>query len=74
VRRTIADSIKLELKNATRIMDQEDFRTRAERCRRLAREVSDTHMRLSLEALADEYEARLGDDDENPGFTPRTRH
>lgn len=56
-------------------MEQEDYRARAERCRRLAREVNDTHMRLSLEALADEYEAKLGDDDdENTGFTPRTRH
>jgi hypothetical protein len=55
-------------------MEQENYRTRAERCRRLARQVSDTHMRLSLEALAEEYEASIENDDENPGFTPRTRH
>ncbi len=57
-------------------MDQEDYRTRAERCRRLARQVSDTHMRLSLEALAEEYESKLpagGHDDEEMPASRRGR-
>jgi len=63
-------------------MEQEELKVRVERCRRLARQMTDAHMRLSLEALADEYEAQLpldgnddGDDDDGtPGFVLRTRH
>ena len=59
-------------------MEQEELRVRVERCRRLARQMTDAHMRLSLEALADEYEAQLpldgNDDDGTPGFVLRTRH
>ena len=40
-------------------MSQEEIIERAERCRRLALHVGDAHMRNSLEALADEYEAKL---------------
>ena len=63
-------------------MEHTELKERAERARRLSRAVTDTHMRLSLEALADEYEAQLSrgppadDDDEDgtPGFMLRTRH
>jgi hypothetical protein len=67
-------------------MEYENIREQAERARRLAREVTDRHMRLSLEALADEYEEQLrlhrsrtgnedDEDDDTPrGFTLRTRH
>ena len=40
-------------------MSQDEILERAERCRRLARDVGDAHMRNSLEALAEEYEAKL---------------
>ena len=40
-------------------MNQEEIIERAERCRRLAQQVGDAHMRNSLEALAEEYEAKL---------------
>ena len=60
-------------------MEHEELRGRVERCRRLARQMTDAHMRVSLEALADEYEAQLpsGDDDHDDGGTPGfklTRH
>lgn len=40
-------------------MEQDQIVELAERCRRLARQVTDGSMRNSLEALADEYEAQL---------------
>jgi hypothetical protein len=42
-------------------MDDErtDLIQHIERCRRLARDLTDEEMRRSLEALADDYEARL---------------
>ena len=41
------------------LMNQADIIERVERCRRLARQMTDGHMRNSLEALAEEYESRL---------------
>ena len=62
-------------------MEHAELKERAERARRLSRAVTDAHMRLSLEALADEYEAQMpqaasGDDDaeDEPGFMLKTRH
>jgi hypothetical protein len=40
-------------------MTKDDLIERAERCRRLALMATDTHLRNSLEALAEEYEAQL---------------
>ena len=40
-------------------MNKDEIIERAERCRRLARDVGDAHLRNSLEALAEEYEAKL---------------
>ena len=40
-------------------MTRDDLIQRAERCRRLALTASDAHLRNSLEALAEEYEAQL---------------
>ena len=40
-------------------MSQQEIIERVERCRRLARDVGDAHLRNSLEALAEEYEAKL---------------
>ena len=40
-------------------MSREEIIQRAERCRRLARDIGDAHLRNSLEALAEEYEAKL---------------
>jgi hypothetical protein len=36
-----------------------DLLEQIERCRRLARDLTDEEMRRSLEALADDYEAKL---------------
>ena len=40
-------------------MNRDEIIERAERCRRLALQVGDAHLRNSLEALAEEYEAKL---------------
>ena len=40
-------------------MNRDEIIERAERCRRLARQVGDAHLHNSLEALAEEYEAKL---------------
>jgi hypothetical protein len=39
--------------------DRIDLIAQIERCRRLARDLTDEEMRHSLEALADDYEAKL---------------
>ena len=61
-------------------MDTKTLEAQIERCRRLAMQVTDAQTRISLEALADEYEALLPhrdadeDDDDGPPFMLRTRH
>ena len=42
-----------------RAMTRNDLIERAQRCRRLALLATDAHLRNSLEALAEEYEAQL---------------
>jgi len=39
-------------------MDQTYFREQADRCRRLARDSTDTVLKVSLRRLADEYQMR----------------
>jgi len=39
-------------------MDQSYFREQADRCRRLARDSTDTVLKVSLRRLADEYQMR----------------
>jgi len=39
-------------------MDQLYFREQADRCRRLARDSTDTDLKVSLRRLADEYQMR----------------
>jgi hypothetical protein len=39
-------------------MDQSYFREQADRCRRLARDSTDTVLKVSLRKLADEYQMR----------------
>ena len=58
-------------------MNIQELQAQIARCRRLALQVSDVQTRLSLEALADEYEAQLSqsdDEDDEPPFMLRTRH
>jgi hypothetical protein len=47
-------------------MDQSYFREQADRCRRLARDSTDTVLKVSLRRLADEYQMRADEleDDE----------
>lgn len=63
-------------------METKHLEAQIERCRRLAMQVTDVQTRLSLEALAEEYEAQLPnradnddeEDDDAPAFMLRTRH
>ena len=61
-------------------MDTKTLEAQIERCRRLAMQVTDVQTRISLEALADEYEKQLpaanddSDEDDEAPFMLRTRH
>ena len=45
--------------------ENQEIRTRIERCRRIAQYMTDDEVRHSLEDLAEEYEAQLPEHDDN---------
>ena len=45
--------------------ENQEIRTRIERCRRIAQYMTDDDIRHSLEDLAEEYEAQLPENEEN---------
>ena len=54
-----------------RTMDQSYFREQADRCRRLARESSDFALQVRLRRLADEYQTRADEIEDDEIFSAK---